>query len=256
MLRYGDFKFDVEECNNSKLILGGSSDVMNVWRANFAPSVSVGNCSNLYRLLKPSSASDFFEKYIDYAEKNKDKRIYDRGLTFNELVDLAERFKEESERYSGENHDLRVYLNNALCHIIVETWDGQQMERDFINYLKSLGYECDKFDGHIDAKYGVDIRCSKDGKKPIAIQIKPISFFYSKREDVKKDRIGLYLKHLSAKNDLGIETFYAIYKKDGDVVKWIKNGDGFRFRLTDLFDVVDGEPIVKILPKETELLPM
>ena len=113
------------------------------------------------------------------------------------------------------------------------------MELSFMRFLESLGYECDFFEGNIDAKYGVDIKVTRksDGKTS-AIQIKPITFFKSKRNDVHKDRVNLIHMYYNFLKDYNLKTYYAIYLKDKDNgnIFWLKNGDGFRFRLNEVFD--------------------
>ena len=160
-----------------------------------------------------------------------------RGLSYDELVELARRYKAKSEELTATSHDLETYFDDVLCHIIVETWDGQQNERDFVGLLTSLGYQCSKFDGNIDARYGVDIKVTRSDGKVSAIQIKPISFFKSNRPDVQSDRIALCEKYEAALIEFGFKTYYAIYVRDkttGDVT-WVKNGNGFRFKIGELF---------------------
>ena len=114
----------------------------------------------------------------------------------------------------------------------------------------------------MDAKYGIDILVERSDGKMSAIQIKPISFFKSRRYDVMRDRIRLCKKYIMAVSDLSIKTYYAIYSKDkktGDV-KWLKNRDGrFRFKIDDLFSFVpqdvDGTFVERALPNEFDTLP-
>lgn len=232
------FSFDKGKCVEAKSILGKNSIISGIWRNNFAPSNRIGNCTNLYRKLLPSSVDNFYEKYVEYAEKNNSLPISQRGLSYNELISLADRYKKQSEEKANVNLDLSVFFYDALCHIIVETWDGQQNERDFVTFLTSLGYRCSKFDGSIDAKYGVDIKVERNDGRISAIQIKPISFFKSNRNDVQYDRIHLCEKYEDALKEFGFKTYYAIYVKDKETgdVKWVKNGNGYRFRINELFN--------------------
>lgn len=233
------FTFSKEECLKAKSILGKNGTISTIWRNNFAPSNRIGNCTNLYRKLKPVSVDDFYEKYIEYGAGNPDMPISQRGLSYDELYALAERYKKVSEEKTGVTaYDLSVFFYDALCHIIVETWDGQQNERDFVKFLTSLGYKCSKFDGRIDAEYGVDIKVERGDGVVSAIQIKPISFFKSNRHDVHMDRVHLCEKYEEALKNLKFKTYYAIYVKDketGDIT-WVKNGNGYRFRINELFN--------------------
>lgn len=232
------FLFNSDKCLKSKAILGKNSIISTIWHNYFAPSNKIGNCTNLYRLLEPTDCNDFYEKYVKYGEEHSYLPISKRGLSYNELVLLAEKYKKTVEDKLNVNYDLSMYFYDALCHIIVETWDGQQNERDFIKFLTNLGYNCSKFDGKIDAEYGVDIKVTRDDGRISAIQIKPISFFKSNRSDVQADRISLCVKYEEALKKFGFKTYYAIYSKDkttGDIT-WVKNGSGYRFRINELFD--------------------
>jgi len=230
--------FNKEECLNSKALLGKNSIISTIWRNYFAPSNRIGNCTNLYRVLKPESCEDFYNKYIEYGRLHSELPISKKGLSYDELFSLAERYKKIVEEKIKVNYDVSVYFYDALCHIIVETWDGQQNERDFIKFLTNLGYKCSKFDGKIDAEYGVDIKVTRGDGRISAIQIKPISFFKSNRSDVQSDRINLCKKYEDAYKNLGFKTYYAIYVKDkatGEIT-WVKNGNGYRFRINELFN--------------------
>ena len=238
-----DFIFNEKECNEAKKILGKYSPVSDIWRGTFAPSNKIGNCTNLYRLHKPKNCKDFFEKYISYAAANKDKDVKERGLSFEELMVLAERYKTLAEQNMQISYDLSVYLNDALCHIIVETFNGQNREKVFSDFLEGYNsnYKCSKFDGSIDAKYGVDIKVVWNNgieEKTSAIQIKPLSFFKSNRSDVNMDRIGLCRKYEEFYREYDIKTYYAIYTTDKEtgITKWVKNGDKFRFKINELFN--------------------
>lgn len=230
--------FNKEECLKAKSLLGKNSVISTVWHDYFAPSNRIGNCTNLYRKLRPKSCDDFYLKYIDYAKNNPNLPISQRGLTYNELYSISERYKKVVEDKINLSYDVSVYFYDALCHIIVETWDGQQNERDFITYLNNLGYKCSKFEGSVDAKYGVDIKVERGDGRVSAIQIKPISFFKSNRSDVQSDRINLCIKYEEALNDMGIKTYYAIYVRDRNTgeITWVKNNGMYRFRISELFN--------------------
>lgn len=256
------FDFDYVKCIEAKAILGKNGVISKIWHDTFAPSNRIGNCTNLYRKHKPVSHRDFYEKYISYATSHPEERINDRGLSYEELLSLAERYKKTSEERTGVSYDLSTYFYDAVCHIIVETWNGQRLEREFMQFLRMLGYECGKFDGRIDAEYGVDIKVTRSDGRISAIQIKPISFFKSNRWDVQRDRISLCKKYEAAKENLGIKTYYAVYAKDKETgdVKWIKNGDGYRFRINELFSYspedIEGTFTRLMLPETLEHLPI
>ena len=255
--------FNREESIKAKGILGKNAKASLIWRQHFAPGSHIGNCTNLYRKLNPSDEVDFYLKYITYASEHQDEPIYERGLSYTELVQLAEKYKKAVEMKIKAKYDLETYFHDALCHIIVETWDGQQNERDFSNFLRSLGYECSHFDGYTDARFGLDIKVNNPRTDKVsAIQIKPISFFLSNRPDVHKDRINLCRKYKMTLETLGIKTYYAVYVKDKETgdVKWVKNGNGFRFRLNELFEFDENDIYNKFMrlpmPDTYEKLPI
>lgn len=260
------FSFSREATIKAKQQLHRDPHAGYVWKRFFAPSPKIGNCTNLYRKLSPTSCEDFYDKYTRYAEEHPQMPICNRGLSVAELMRLAEDYKHKSElNGTPPIYNVDTYLNDALCHIITETWDGQTNEREFMLFLETclpVGYKCSKFSGEIDAKYGLDIKVTRDDGRVSAIQIKPITFFKSNRPDVQADRVSLCEKYISAISDLSITTYYAIYElnKYTGEVKWLKNTDGrFRFKIDNLFSFVPqdvkGTFVRKQLPTEFAKLP-
>lgn len=230
-----------EETLKAKGILGKYDIISEIWRRRFAPSPEIGNCTNLFRKVKPKSYEDFCVKYFEYAEQNKNLPIKERGLTYDEFMSLANDYRTASNIVLKKEHPIELYINDALCHIITETYDGKLQEVKFMEYLESNGFKCEYFEGNIDATYGVDIKVtSPNNGKVFAIQIKPLSFFKSTRSDVHKDRIGMIEKYHKCINDLGIKTYYVIYSKDRNngAISWIKNKNngGYKFKLNELFE--------------------
>lgn len=223
--------------------------ITKIWKDNYSPSNKIGNCTDLFRKLKPINEEDFCQKYFQYAEDNKNLPISKRGLTNNELIEMATDYMNKSNIHQNINFPFETYLNDALCHIITQTYDGKIRELEFARFLESLGYTCGWFDGRIDAKYGVDIKITDKNAKIYAIQVKPISFFLSANKDTHEDRINLVHKYYDFLNDYGSKTYYAIYsaKKGDKNALWIKNKNGFRFKLDELFeyDINDIENTIK-----------
>ena len=256
------YEFNEQKCAEAKNKIGKNTIIGEIWRKKFAPSNKIGNMTTLYRSLNPIDCKDFYEKYIHNAEEYHNQSVWKRGLTYGELLTLAQNYRTDVEKKIGITYDLEEFFYDALSHIIIETWEGQQNERDFKQYLKGLGYECSDFDGHNDGKYGLDIKVTRDDGKVSGIQIKPITFFKSWRDDVQKDRINLCRKYEMALNDMGIKTYYAIYEKDekSNKVSWVKNGDMFRFRINELFSYdpedIEGTFVRRRLPDIKEQLPI
>lgn len=231
--------FDYEKCIKYKETYIGDIKFNYIWRNCFAPSNKIGNCTNLYRRLNPSSYEDFYKKYVEYAEANKDLKIKDRGLTYDELVLLSKNYKDKCKNTGCEVYDDEVYFYVALAHIIIETFDGQEKERMFKEYLIKNGFSCDCLDGVFDGKYGIDI-IAKDAKNnKFFIQIKPLSFFASSRMDVVQDQKKLCEKYKDLYLNHNIQTLYAVYVINPDnSIEWFKNnGTKYSFKLNDLFEV-------------------
>ncbi len=237
---------------SAKEKIGKNGIISSIWHDNFAPSNKIGNCTNLFRMLEPKNEKDFCDKYFQYAEEHKELPISKRGLTYDEFTTLVNKYMIMGNTASDCDYDYDTYFNDALCHIITETYDGKIKELEFKKFLETLGYNCDYFDGSIDAKYGVDLKVTREDGKISAIQIKPISFFKSKRMDVRKDRISLIYKYHKFLKDYSCKTYYAIYyvNKENGCIFWLKNGNGYRFKIDELFtyDINDVYGTMKELP--------
>lgn len=231
------FLYDRENTVKAKRLLAKNEKIAKIWHDNFGPSNKIGNCSNLFKILNPRSERDFFNKYFEYAEQNIKKQIRYRGLTYGEFALLVNSYMKMGNDNNGEVFSYDTYFNDAVCHIITETYDGKHREISIINYLENkMGCKCSFFDGAIDAAYGVDIKCRKENIIQ-AIQVKPISFFLSHREDVIRDQIALINKFWKFYNDYGIKTYYVIYSDNNGKVSWKQNDNGgIKFSLKDLFD--------------------
>lgn len=239
------FCYNRENTVNAKKILGKNEEIRKIWKTFYAPSTSIGNCSNLFKILNPRNEEDFFNNYFQYAQEHKELSIWKRGLTYDEFaMTVNDYMKKGNEVSKYEEYGYDIYFNDMLCHIITETYDGKQRELSIIKYLENkMGCKCSFYDGKIDATYGVDIRCQRDGIEQ-AIQVKPISFFLSPKKDVHEDRVKLIEKHQMFKNDYGIKTYYVIYKTDAkyEETKWkLNDKGGMKFSLPDLFDYDDND---------------
>lgn len=229
--------FNVQECINAKKKLNRIQQLRNIYKTVFSSSSSIGNCTNLYRKLQPTSYEDFFVKYFNFAEQNLHLNIEERGLTTSEFIRMCLQYKDVAERNTKERYPIDIFIYGMLCHIIVETFEGQKKEEDFKKYLQKLGCECDSYDGKIDGRYSVDIKAIKKGKEQ-AIQIKPISFFLSTAYDTVQDKLKMQRNYHEVLEKFGIETFYGVYIIDENTreIKWLKNGKQFVFTLKDLLN--------------------
>ena len=206
--------YNKENTISAKNILRTDEKICDIWKIYYSPSNKIGNCTNLYRLHKPKTYEDFFQKYVSYASEHKDLPISKRGLTEEEIIKMANDYMERGNAVSDKPHQFETYLNDIICHIITETFDGKVQETNFSKFLETLGYKCDYFEGSIDALYGLDIKVTNQYGRASAIQIKPLAFFTSPRIYIQKDRINLCAKYEKALSEQKLKTYYAIYKKD------------------------------------------
>lgn len=244
-------KYSREDTLKAKAIIGKYDKIGCVFRNNFSPMNRVGNLTDLFRLHKPKSEEDFFNKYITYAEAHKNTLpVIKRGLTNDELLERATTYMSLANNSANTRFELDLYIKDMLCHLITETYDGKKYEMQFFNYLTSCGYEPEFVCGELDSEYGVDILIDKN-EKSLAIQVKPISFFKSTRSDVCQDKAKLIRNNYKLLQKRGIKTVYAIYHKDKKTneVKWVVNKKGkFKFCLDELFsyDIKNIEGTLKV----------
>lgn len=191
---------------------------------------------DLCRKFKPDNYEDFFKKYVDYANKHMDEPIIRRGLNIDGLFNMANQWRDESVKNGCDsNIDVGTFLYAGICHIIVETYDGWLRETALKTYLEGLGFKCFYPENRLDRIYGVDMLISVENEdKWFALQVKPISFVATTREDTIKDEVGLCMKHDKLKRDRSIDTYYVIY----DNQKWLRRKDNgkYLFKVGELFD--------------------
>ena len=214
--------FDVNKCREAKEILGKIPSARKIWGKEFSPSRSIGKCSMLYKILQPTSYEDFYYKYIKYAENHHNETIPNRGLTEKEIIELAWRYKNLSEENADYEQPLYRYADDAICHIIIETYDGMKRERDALAIARSYDPNIQPANYKYDSEYGMDMLSVKNNTLNYGIQIKPISFFKSKSEDVNTDRKILCEKYIKAQEDLKIKTYYMIYETNNGNISWKK----------------------------------
>lgn len=219
-------EFSEKKCRKAKERIRKFEPAMKVWGKEFSPSRSIGKCTSLYKILQPESYDDFFTKYVKYAEEHSDYPVQDRGLTEEELIKCSERYKALAEEYCGDKFPVEDYLYDALCHIIVETYDGMDSERVALEYIRGLGINAERASYLYDSDYGIDIIVKDGDRISYGIQVKPETFLTSGRGDVKRDRALLVKKREKALSD-GIKTYYMVYKKGaGKKIEWLERGGG------------------------------
>lgn len=239
--------FNEHECIKAKSILRTVPVAMKSWGTEFSPSRSIGKCTYLYKILQPTSYEDFYHKYVSYAEQHFNESVPNRGLTEKELIQLGQRYKNMTEKNGNFSQPLSVYVYDAICHIIIETYDGMRKEQEALAIAKRHDKNIRPSDYFHDSNYGMDMLSVKNDKVVYGIQIKPLSFFKSKRADVYRDRCFMCKKHKKALAELGAETFYMIYETTNGKIQWKTHEDGkFLWRFNDLVEYDNKRVNVKI----------
>lgn len=157
----------------------------------------VGNCSYLYAKLKPTSYQDFFDKYVLFInpkyEGTKLKKSQFYGRTIEDLTRLAEYYQEQA---NDSNFTLEEYFDDIVCHVIIETFDGHQAEKELMKILTDYNFEVEETEGDMDAQFGVDLIVRKNGEVKEYIQVKPISTFVRTNASLVEDRRNFYMKQI------------------------------------------------------------
>lgn len=232
-------KFDVKKCLESKKILNKNLISRQIYRNECSWSKYLGNCTNLYYKLQPTSYLDFYEKVLKYAEENKDKlKIEDRGLTYQEYLQLSNKYKKLVEEKTSLKYDLETYFYGLVCHSIIETFVGQKKEQQVMDLLKLRGYNAEKIEGKKDAEYHIDIS-TENIIGDFYIQIKPISFFITNYQDTEEDRIAHILARERLLKEEKIDTLYMVYaiSWENSRIEWLSKEDGsILLNIKDLFE--------------------
>lgn len=206
-----------------------------IWQRNFAPRHKVGCCSELYKRFHPNSYQEFLEAYNRDGEINQNLDKVHRGRTEFEIIELAKEYKVKCEAQKNVDYPLETYIKNIYCHVIVETFDGQERERTLAKMLESSGYTVTEVYGDDDAELGADLWCEKDDEI-FAVQVKPLTFFLgNSNQSLINDRIGAHKKVEKCLKKYGKKTFYVVYSQQTNTFLKKKNGK-FAFRLEEFCD--------------------
>lgn len=194
-------------------------DIINlVWKGNniikgLCKASKTGHGSMLFDKLNPSSYHDFYEKLIKYAEQNKDVlNIYQRGLTYEELLIVAKEFKTQVNILNPNiTFSIEDYVDYIMYVNVIQTFDGHINEVKLVDYINKYWYkDAHKVSGNLDSKYGIDILYKNDTR---GIQVKSINFFLGNKTSTVNDRKEIEPLKNEVMNKFGIEMKYAIYDR-------------------------------------------
>ena len=190
-----------------------------LWRDRYSSKLSVGACVWLCENMNPSSYEDFYRKYIESGDIDKDRGPKYRGRTCEEIEEIAIRWRTECGDYETP---LSEYYDAIVLHTVVETYMGKDFEDKAISCLEENGYAVEHGDDTEDSLMNIDMKVYKDGKLVFLMQVKPISFIVSDKLHTKRDRINAFEKHEAGHEKYpGIPYKYLIY--DPSTNKWIYN---------------------------------
>jgi hypothetical protein len=188
--------------------------IHNVWKKYFSNGNISGFGGIIFNNIQPTSIDDFYEKQQKYANKNIKLKKRERGLTYDEIIELAYELKEKCESsLLIEKFDIEYYINYIIYVNYIQTFNGKIGEIKVKDALKNLGYDVRLSNNKEDNNYGLDVIFGKNGKLNNGIQLKHFTFLLSNEESVLEDINELKEKYYKSINDLGIETYYLFYNK-------------------------------------------
>ena len=245
-----------------------------IYKTNYAPKTSIGDCSFLYKKYSPSSYEEFFSKYIkDFNDEfsfdtHKGNKYCGRSL--EQLTCLAESYFNEIKEYNRKRkkkNDVTVQMcfDDLFNHIIIETFDGKIVEKYLSKMIQesSSDFVVEECDGYKDSEYGADIIVRKKSDRSYIryLQVKPHTFFAeTKNKSLIEDRKNAIRKEYILRNSIDSQGYieYVIYDKDALFLKneilIARKGNKTKFKITDLiFD--NGSPKFNILTDFTYEIP-
>lgn len=188
--------------------------IHDIWKRYFSDGNKSGFGGIIFGKIKPTTIDEFYENQQKYAYNNIKLKIRERGLTYEELIELAYELKEKCESHLLEKkYNIEYYINYIIYVNYIQTFNGKIGEKRVYDSLIKLGYDVKLSNSKEDNYYGLDIIFGKNGLLNNAIQLKHFTFLLSNKESVLEDIKELKEKYYKSKKELGIETFYLFYNK-------------------------------------------
>lgn len=222
----------------------------------FINRTKIGCCSCLCHKFRPVDYQDFFNKYLESGKKSNFNYETLRGDLYNGRT--IEELSAIAQAYCDAIHlstiTFEMCLDDIINHCIIETFDGQAVEREVCRIIsESKKYNVKQEEDDFDAELGVDITVTDSTDKVTNfIQIKPISTFMGNRNlSLKSDRVNFYMKQVKLDNYLDTEgrsadkrlIEYMVYDKTemdhSGKIRFLRNkkNNSFRFHLNELCDM-------------------
>ena len=170
-------------------------------RSGALRSELIGNVSEL---CKESKANSFDEWFLNYLENEKS----------GGLVSAARRLQRYTQE-QGKYYSYKSCYDCVITFVLLVTWIGTKMEQKAKDKLKNCRYKVDFTNHEEDILYGADLYISRNGKRLWGIQIKPISYYYIKRNNPNDYRVlKNNEKNAKYKEKYGYKVIYLYYNDD------------------------------------------
>lgn len=215
----------------------------NIYKRNFAPRPKIGSCAYLYKVLKPTSYSDFLHKYVEYTDGTNNSILHGRSI--ERIVEFARSFQEKAEKQykddtSYPKMEFSDYYDLLILHIIIETYDGQRAEEYYRELYENKGFNVTIPDESDDTILGIDFIIQGPEQKHF-IQVKPRTFATSV-SSTSRDRRNHFEKEKLIKYNYGENSTleFIFYEKgvgvdENDIQTYVRDESGrIRFFLSDV----------------------
>lgn len=223
-----EYIFDEQRITNNFQLLNKSNIVNLIWKGadnykGLCRASKTGHGSTLFDKLEPESYYEFYTKLTQYALDNKNKlKVYDRGLTLDELINVAKEFKAEVENNDNVSFSLEQYMDYITYVNVIQTYNGHINEVMLVKYMQNKGYiDAHKASGELDSRYGVDILYKEDTR---GVQVKAITFFLGNKSSVVNDRLAIKPLKDEVMEKFGIDMKYAIFDRKDNKYLISSNG--------------------------------
>lgn len=223
-----EYKFDEKRVTENFQLMNQFNVINLIWKGDdkykgLCRASKTGHGSTLFDKLEPESYQEFYSKLTEYALENKDLlKIYDRGLTLDELIDVAKEFKNKVESRANLSFTLEQYMDYITYVNVIQTFNGHINEVMLVKYIQNKGYfDAHKASGELDSRYGVDILYKNDTR---GIQVKAITFFLGNKSSVVNDRLSIKPLKEEVMNKFGIDMKYAIFDRKAN--KYLVSSNG------------------------------
>lgn len=195
--------------------------IRDIWKNEyFSKGKYSGYGGDIYKLIQPINYDDFYIRQQEYAVNNIHIPIAKRGLTKDELINLASQLKTFCEKKINDLHyKLQNYIDYITYVNYIQTFDGKKGELNIVNWLNTHGFNAELTNKTIDSNYGIDIIYNKI----YGIQLKSHLFLISNKQSVLNDIKDLKEKYKKALNELNVNTFYAFFDKNENKFISFKN---------------------------------